>query len=96
MALVTANGIETHDRVDGRTGALRLVLLHSPGSDLRISAEAAERLRDRFKFLLVDRRPPEPARRVTSVAPRTERDGLPVFTFDSRRQGEAETVFLDM
>lgn len=44
MAFVTANGIETHDRVDGRTGALRLV----------------------------------------------------VFTFDSRRQGEAETVFLEM
>ncbi|MBB3937764.1 protocatechuate 3,4-dioxygenase subunit alpha [Aureimonas phyllosphaerae] len=39
---------------------------------------------------------PEPARRATLVAPRTSRDGLPVFTFDIRLQGEAETVFLDM
>ncbi|WP_279482979.1 protocatechuate 3,4-dioxygenase subunit alpha [Aureimonas sp. SK2] len=39
---------------------------------------------------------PEPARRATLVAPRSTRDGLPVFTFDIRLQGEAETVFLDM
>lgn len=39
---------------------------------------------------------PEPARRRTLVASRSERDGLPVFTFDIRLQGEGETVFLDM
>lgn len=39
---------------------------------------------------------PEPARRATLIAPRTERDGLPVFRFDIRLQGESETVFLDM
>ena len=39
---------------------------------------------------------PEPARRETLIAPRTTRDGLPVFRFDVRLQGERETVFLDM
>jgi protocatechuate 3,4-dioxygenase alpha subunit len=39
---------------------------------------------------------PEPARRATLIAPRGERDGLPVFRFDIRLQGETETVFLDM
>ncbi|RIX99662.1 protocatechuate 3,4-dioxygenase subunit alpha [Aureimonas flava] len=39
---------------------------------------------------------PEPARRATLIAPRTERDGVPVFRFDIRLQGERETVFLDM
>ncbi|MFD2236015.1 protocatechuate 3,4-dioxygenase subunit alpha [Aureimonas populi] len=38
----------------------------------------------------------DPARRGTLIAPRSERDGLPVFTFDIRLQGEGETVFLDM
>ncbi|GGD26134.1 protocatechuate 3,4-dioxygenase subunit alpha [Aureimonas glaciei] len=39
---------------------------------------------------------PSPERRQTLIAPRTERDGLPVFTFDIRLQGERETVFLDI
>ncbi|WP_182086306.1 protocatechuate 3,4-dioxygenase subunit alpha [Aureimonas sp. ME7] len=39
---------------------------------------------------------PEPERRATLVAPRSERDGLPVFRFDVRLQGENETVFLDI
>jgi protocatechuate 3,4-dioxygenase alpha subunit len=39
---------------------------------------------------------PEPERRATLVAGRSERDGLPVFRFDIRLQGEAETVFLDI
>ncbi|WAJ28899.1 protocatechuate 3,4-dioxygenase subunit alpha [Antarcticirhabdus aurantiaca] len=39
---------------------------------------------------------PDPARRATLVAPRTERDGMPVFTFDILLQGDGETVFLDM
>ena len=52
-----------------------------------VEANAADPLLNRI---------PEPARRATLVAPRTERDGLPVFTFDIRLQGENETVFLDM
>ena len=36
------------------------------------------------------------ARRATLVARRSERDGVPVFTFDIRLQGDGETVFLDM
>ncbi|MBP0438691.1 protocatechuate 3,4-dioxygenase subunit alpha [Tianweitania sediminis] len=39
---------------------------------------------------------PEPARRETLIARRSERDGIPVFTFDIRIQGDNETVFLDM
>ena len=39
---------------------------------------------------------PEPERRATLIAERSERDGLPVFRFDIRLQGERETVFLDM
>lgn len=39
---------------------------------------------------------PEPDRRRTLIAPRTERDGLPVFSFDIRLQGDGETVFLDI
>jgi protocatechuate 3,4-dioxygenase alpha subunit len=39
---------------------------------------------------------PEPSRRATLVAERSDRDGMPVFTFDVRIQGEDETVFLDM
>ncbi len=39
---------------------------------------------------------PEPARRATLIAPRSERDGVPVFRFDIRLQGDGETVFLDM
>ncbi len=39
---------------------------------------------------------PEPARRATLVAARSDRDGIAVFTFDIRLQGEGETVFLDM
>ncbi|MEN3794685.1 protocatechuate 3,4-dioxygenase subunit alpha [Fulvimarina sp. MAC3] len=35
-------------------------------------------------------------RRQTLIAPKTMRDGLPVFTFDIRLQGDGETVFLDM
>lgn len=37
-----------------------------------------------------------PERRNTLIAPRTERDGMPVFTFNVRLQGDGETVFLDM
>lgn len=37
-----------------------------------------------------------PERRNTLIAPRTERDGMPVFAFNIRLQGEGETVFLDM
>ncbi|WP_062012980.1 protocatechuate 3,4-dioxygenase subunit alpha [Aureimonas sp. AU4] len=39
---------------------------------------------------------PEPERRATLVAERSERDGRAVFRFDIRLQGERETVFLDM
>ncbi|MBB4000197.1 protocatechuate 3,4-dioxygenase subunit alpha [Aureimonas pseudogalii] len=39
---------------------------------------------------------PEPHRRRTLIARRSERDGLPVFRFDIRLQGDDETVFLDM
>lgn len=52
-----------------------------------VEANAADPLLNRI---------PEPARRATLIAPRTERDGLPVFRFDIRLQGENETVFLDM
>ena len=52
-----------------------------------VEANAADPLLNRI---------PEAARRATLIAPRTERDGLPVFTFDIRLQGENETVFLDM
>ncbi|WP_427023603.1 protocatechuate 3,4-dioxygenase subunit alpha [Aureimonas ureilytica] len=52
-----------------------------------VEANAADPLLNRI---------PEPARRATLVAPRSMRDGLPVFTFDIRLQGENETVFLDM
>ncbi len=38
----------------------------------------------------------QPARRETLVAPRTERDGLAVYTFDIRLQGDRETVFFDI
>jgi protocatechuate 3,4-dioxygenase, alpha subunit len=36
------------------------------------------------------------ARRATLIAPRTMRDGVAVYTFDIRLQGEGETVFLDV
>ncbi|HET8727882.1 MAG TPA: protocatechuate 3,4-dioxygenase subunit alpha [Alphaproteobacteria bacterium] len=39
---------------------------------------------------------PDPRRRRTLVAPRSEEKGLPVYTFDIRLQGEGETVFFDM
>lgn len=39
---------------------------------------------------------PEPARRATLIATRSERNGMPVFTFNLRLQGENETVFLDI
>jgi protocatechuate 3,4-dioxygenase alpha subunit len=38
----------------------------------------------------------EPARRSTLIASRSLRDGMPVYTFDIRLQGEGETVFLDV
>lgn len=38
----------------------------------------------------------EPARRATLVASRSERDGMPVFSFDIRLQGDQETVFFDI
>ena len=36
------------------------------------------------------------ARRATLIAPRTLREGVPVYTFDIRLQGEQETVFFDV
>ena len=36
------------------------------------------------------------SRRATLIAPRTMRDGMPVYTFDIRLQGEGETVFFDI
>lgn len=56
MAFVTANGISIHHRIEGRKGAPRLVFLNSLGSDLRIWADVADRLRERFEILLVDKR----------------------------------------
>ena len=38
----------------------------------------------------------QPSRRETLVAPRTERDGMAVYTFDIRLQGDRETVFFDV
>ncbi len=39
---------------------------------------------------------PEPARRQTLIATRSVRDGLGVYRFDIRLQGDGETVFLDI
>jgi protocatechuate 3,4-dioxygenase, alpha subunit len=39
---------------------------------------------------------PEPARRQTLIAPRSMRDGVAVYRFDIRLQGDGETVFLDI
>jgi protocatechuate 3,4-dioxygenase alpha subunit len=36
------------------------------------------------------------SRRATLIAPRSIRDGKPVYTFDIHMQGERETVFLDV
>ncbi|BDA83165.1 protocatechuate 3,4-dioxygenase subunit alpha [Aureimonas sp. SA4125] len=58
---------------------------------LYFADEAAANARDPLL-----QRIPEPERRETLIAPRTERDGVPVFTFDVRLQGEGETVFLDI
>jgi protocatechuate 3,4-dioxygenase alpha subunit len=38
----------------------------------------------------------QPDRRQTLIATRTVRDGLPVYRFDVRLQGEGETVFFDV
>jgi protocatechuate 3,4-dioxygenase alpha subunit len=38
----------------------------------------------------------QPPRRQTLIAPRTERDGEIVFTFDIHLQGDRETVFFDI
>ncbi len=38
----------------------------------------------------------QPSRRETLVAPRAVRDGVAVYTFDIRLQGERETVFFDI
>jgi protocatechuate 3,4-dioxygenase alpha subunit len=38
----------------------------------------------------------QPARRRTLIAPRSERDGAVVYTFDIYLQGERETVFFDV
>jgi len=35
-------------------------------------------------------------RRATLIAQRSQRDGKPVYRFDIRLQGEAETVFFDI
>jgi len=35
-------------------------------------------------------------RRKTLIASRAERDGMPIYCFDIRLQGEAETIFLDV
>ncbi len=37
-----------------------------------------------------------PARRETLIAPRSEEQGLPVYTFDVHLQGHRETVFFDV
>ncbi len=37
-----------------------------------------------------------PARRETLIAPRSEEQGLPVYTFDIHLQGHRETVFFDV
>ena len=37
-----------------------------------------------------------PTRRETLIAPRSDEDGLPVYTFDVHLQGERETVFFDV
>jgi protocatechuate 3,4-dioxygenase alpha subunit len=39
---------------------------------------------------------PEPRRATLLAQPQGERDGLPVYRFDIRLQGEGETVFLDV
>ncbi len=38
----------------------------------------------------------QPSRRETLIAARSERDGVPVYTFDIRLQGDRETVFFDI
>ena len=38
----------------------------------------------------------QPERRKTLIAPRSERDGALVYTFDIYLQGERETVFFDV
>ena len=38
----------------------------------------------------------QPERRQTLIAPRSERDGAVVYTFDVYLQGERETVFFDV
>jgi len=38
----------------------------------------------------------QPARRQTLIARREQRDGLPLYVFDIRLQGENETVFFDV
>jgi protocatechuate 3,4-dioxygenase alpha subunit len=38
----------------------------------------------------------QPERRKTLIAPRSERDGVTIYTFDIHLQGERETVFFDV
>jgi protocatechuate 3,4-dioxygenase alpha subunit len=38
----------------------------------------------------------QPERRLTLIAPRSERDGAVVYTFDIYLQGDRETVFFDV
>jgi protocatechuate 3,4-dioxygenase alpha subunit len=38
----------------------------------------------------------QPERRKTLIAPRSERDGTTVYTFDIHLQGDRETVFFDV
>jgi protocatechuate 3,4-dioxygenase alpha subunit len=38
----------------------------------------------------------QPERRKTLIAPRSERDGATVYTFDIHLQGDHETVFFDV
>ncbi|KQT85113.1 protocatechuate 3,4-dioxygenase subunit alpha [Aurantimonas sp. Leaf443] len=58
---------------------------------LYFADEAAANARDPLLLRI-----PEPERRETLIAPRHEREGRAVFTFDIRLQGERETVFLDI
>ena len=58
---------------------------------LYFADEAAANARDPLL-----QRIPEPERRATLIAPRTEQGVMPVFSFDIRLQGERETVFLDI
>lgn len=93
MAFVTANGIETHDRIEARTGAPRLVCLDSPALTLPYKTSILRSPRQTLPSL--------PTSHSEETGPVFGHDILDphdddLIRFDIRRQGEAETVFLDM